>query len=270
MKALLSRGKTKLKSAYRKSASPNPSTTNVSANSQESGNHGQDSVVPERPLSCRENAAPGESLDVGHADSIGESVVLLETSDSSTAPHPADSNEESSENPVPSIQALPVSVAPPSADATVSSEFAMLDSSNAYSQGAYWYLAMKRLDESERNALKELNLTFDGDANGLGVAATAATKLPATKPSKPGFNDENASKLASLVSERINRLDDKAWRFRFRGRDIILRDLATKVATWLNKFKEIGDIVIQIDPIHAALPWAAIRFLLLVSFVLQA
>jgi hypothetical protein len=231
-------------------------------------------VVSERPLSCRENAAPSESLDVGNVDNIGESVVVLETSDSSTAPHPADSKEGSSENPAPSIQAFPASVeppsvAPPSADATVSSEFAMLDSSNVYSQDAYWYLAMKRLDESERKALKELNLTFDGDANGLGTAATATTKLPATKPSKPGFNDENASKLASLVSERINRLDDKAWRFRFRGRDIILRDLATKVVTWLNKFKEIGDIAIQIDPVHAALPWAAIRFLLLVSFVLQ-
>ena len=30
----------------------------------------------------------------------------------------------------------------------------------------------------------------------------------------------------------------------------------------MNKFKEVGDIAVQYDPGHAALPWAAIRFFL--------
>ena len=34
---------------------------------------------------------------------------------------------------------------------------------------------------------------------------------------------------------------------------------------WIRKFVEVGDIAIQYDPGHAALPWAAIRFLLQVS-----
>ncbi|KAI5811985.1 hypothetical protein BZA77DRAFT_153086 [Pyronema omphalodes] len=35
-----------------------------------------------------------------------------------------------------------------------------------------------------------------------------------------------------------------------------------KLLNWLDKFKEIGDIVVQYDPAHAALPWAAFRFIL--------
>ena len=31
---------------------------------------------------------------------------------------------------------------------------------------------------------------------------------------------------------------------------------------WIGRFKEIGDIAIQYVPVHAALPWAGVRFLL--------
>lgn len=34
---------------------------------------------------------------------------------------------------------------------------------------------------------------------------------------------------------------------------------------WVNKFKEVVDVAIQYDPVHAALPWAAVRFLLQVK-----
>lgn len=47
-----------------------------------------------------------------------------------------------------------------------------------------------------------------------------------------------------------------------RGREILVSDAATKTIIWLNKFKEIGDIIVQYDPTHAALPWAAARFFL--------
>lgn len=46
---------------------------------------------------------------------------------------------------------------------------------------------------------------------------------------------------------------------------IILRDLLEKVMVWVNKFKEVVDVAIQYDPVHAALPWAAVRFLLQVK-----
>lgn len=46
------------------------------------------------------------------------------------------------------------------------------------------------------------------------------------------------------------------------GKPLILRDLYAKIVTCINKFKAIGDIVVQYDPAHAALPWAAVRFVL--------
>ena len=55
------------------------------------------------------------------------------------------------------------------------------------------------------------------------------------------------------------------WEFEFRGRSVSLRYQADKIVSWLAKFKEVGDIAIQQDPSHAALPWAGIRFLLQVG-----
>lgn len=48
----------------------------------------------------------------------------------------------------------------------------------------------------------------------------------------------------------------------FRGKRIILRDVVMKIFGWIDKFKQIGDIVVQYDPGHMALPWAAFRFVM--------
>lgn len=53
----------------------------------------------------------------------------------------------------------------------------------------------------------------------------------------------------------------KRWKWRNRkGETIIVRDVFAKMVRWINKFKEIGDMVVQYDPAHAALPWAANSF----------
>jgi hypothetical protein len=46
------------------------------------------------------------------------------------------------------------------------------------------------------------------------------------------------------------------------GEEIIMRDVLERIMKWIHKFKEVGDVVIQYDPTHAALPWAGVRFLL--------
>jgi predicted nicotinamide N-methyase len=38
--------------------------------------------------------------------------------------------------------------------------------------------------------------------------------------------------------------------------------MATKIIAWLDKFKQVGNMVVQYDPHHFALPWAGVRFLL--------
>jgi hypothetical protein len=35
-----------------------------------------------------------------------------------------------------------------------------------------------------------------------------------------------------------------------------------KIIFWIDRFKDVGDNAVQYDPGHAALPWAAIRFIL--------
>ncbi|CAI7646113.1 unnamed protein product, partial [Penicillium crustosum] len=50
-----------------------------------------------------------------------------------------------------------------------------------------------------------------------------------------------------------------------KGKKIIIRDLLSKVAHWVELFKSVGDQVVQYDPCHAALPWAGARFLLQIA-----
>ena len=46
------------------------------------------------------------------------------------------------------------------------------------------------------------------------------------------------------------------------GKNLILRDVFGKIVGWIQKFKEIGDVAVQYDPVHASLPWAGVRLLL--------
>ncbi|GKT64007.1 ankyrin repeat domain-containing protein [Colletotrichum tofieldiae] len=55
----------------------------------------------------------------------------------------------------------------------------------------------------------------------------------------------------------------KRWKFtKPNGEVVIVRDVLEKIISWVQRFKETGDTIIQYDPAHAALPWAAVRFLL--------
>ncbi|KAH0149993.1 hypothetical protein KCU67_g10844, partial [Aureobasidium melanogenum] len=55
----------------------------------------------------------------------------------------------------------------------------------------------------------------------------------------------------------------KQWKIKEpNGDTIVVRDVVEKVVKWITKFKEIGDIAVQYDPVHASLPWAGVRFLL--------
>ena len=79
--------------------------------------------------------------------------------------------------------------------------------------------------------------------------------------------------LQDLTERAKTRAIEKRWRFRrpgLGGETVILRDLFSKIVTWINHFTRIGDIVVQYDPIHAALPWAGVCLLLQVTFSLSS
>ena len=100
-----------------------------------------------------------------------------------------------------------------------------------------WAVALSHLSVEDRQAI-----TFDGQG-GLDILKN----------------------LQILANEAKAKSIEKRWRCRRPGRGgetVILRDLFSKIATWINCFREIGDIVVQYDPSHAALPWAGVRFLL--------
>lgn len=54
----------------------------------------------------------------------------------------------------------------------------------------------------------------------------------------------------------------KRLKYKKGDKEIIIRDKIEKIVGWVNKFKEFGDQIVQYDPGHAALPWAAVRFFL--------
>ena len=58
---------------------------------------------------------------------------------------------------------------------------------------------------------------------------------------------------------------EKQWKFRTGSEIVPTRDPLGRIVAWINKFRDVGTIMMQYDPAHAAIPWAAIRFVLEVS-----
>ncbi|KAF8418313.1 hypothetical protein EV426DRAFT_679800, partial [Tirmania nivea] len=79
--------------------------------------------------------------------------------------------------------------------------------------------------------------------------------LKITQPS------DNMCAINTMI-EGILKKKERKWKIKFRGKKVVLRHVWMKILHWLDRFKEIGDIIMQFDPVHAALPWAGIRFLL--------
>lgn len=71
--------------------------------------------------------------------------------------------------------------------------------------------------------------------------------------------------LRAAADQKRQDCDNRRLKIHFNGKEIVLRDLTDKVVVWINKFKEIGDLAVNFDPVHAALPWAGVRFLLQVG-----
>jgi hypothetical protein len=80
----------------------------------------------------------------------------------------------------------------------------------------------------------------------------------------PNSSDVNLALEQALAAaqEKQSHCLEKRWRVTFAGREFILKEEADKVICWLNRVKQVGDVVVNVDPVHAGLPWAGIRLLL--------
>ncbi|KAF3287343.1 hypothetical protein TWF970_007069 [Orbilia oligospora] len=104
---------------------------------------------------------------------------------------------------------------------------------------------------------------------GNGPWAEAINKLPKDERELlvPGGQSIDSGEVIvnNFISE-IEGLRDKQksqeWKIEIGEHKIILRDISEKIIVWLKTFKEVGDIAVQYDPVHAALPWAGVRFML--------
>jgi len=74
-----------------------------------------------------------------------------------------------------------------------------------------------------------------------------------------------ASTLGAMTKGIVDGKKGKNWKIQLKGEEIVMRDVGMKILRWLDRFKQIGDIIVQYDPGHAALPWAGFRFLLKVK-----
>ena len=72
-------------------------------------------------------------------------------------------------------------------------------------------------------------------------------------------------KLLQTVQEKQELCSQRKWKLKKKtGEVVFLRDVLGKVAKSINRFREVGDVAVQFDPSHAALPWAGVRLVLVV------
>lgn len=74
--------------------------------------------------------------------------------------------------------------------------------------------------------------------------------------------------IRKAVQEKKELCIQRCWTYKkSNGETVMLRDQIEKVMVWVDKFKSVGDNAMQYDPVHAALPWAGVRFLLQVGWM---
>ena len=73
------------------------------------------------------------------------------------------------------------------------------------------------------------------------------------------------SLLSTVETQKADNINAQLVIRRRQEKPIVLREILAKIVNYINKFKEVGDIITQYDPAHAALPWAAVRLVLQVA-----
>lgn len=74
--------------------------------------------------------------------------------------------------------------------------------------------------------------------------------------------DDAFDKVHAQARELQQRSKIKRWSWNYRGRQIHLYEQADKLVRLLDRFKAVGDVVANVDPVHVGLPWAGVRAIL--------
>ncbi|KAF2117126.1 hypothetical protein BDV96DRAFT_571602 [Lophiotrema nucula] len=81
-------------------------------------------------------------------------------------------------------------------------------------------------------------------------------------PSSSSNTNGILSDILQAAEAKRTQVESDRWSINVLGKRIKVRTEAELVLKWLERFKQIGDIVVNADPIHAGLPWAAVRLLI--------
>jgi hypothetical protein len=101
----------------------------------------------------------------------------------------------------------------------------------------FWQEAFSRLSPETQDALEAVQPPWDASQSHVEASSVDDVLL--------------------LLSRQKENSERKEW--------TTIRDKISKIIDFLQKFKEVGDVAVSFDPVHAALPWAAFRFILMVS-----
>ncbi|GAB7334663.1 hypothetical protein MBLNU13_g06614t2 [Cladosporium sp. NU13] len=85
------------------------------------------------------------------------------------------------------------------------------------------------------------------------------------QPTNAVSADDAFDEVHAHARELQQRSKIKRWLWTYRGRQIYLFEQADKVVRLLDRFKAVGDIVANVDPIHISLPWAGVQAILEVA-----
>jgi hypothetical protein len=141
----------------------------------------------------------------------------------------------------------------------------------------YWSKALGRLDRRKRNRI-ERALAEQRETHGRNGRVDSNSKSGDAGESKPRVPDRLIATdrptswpdvLAEVCRQRQEEHKGKKWKLRFAGRDVNLRTTLENWVKFFNNIKQIGDVVVNVDPLHAGLPWAAIRLIITVCNLKQ-
>lgn len=87
---------------------------------------------------------------------------------------------------------------------------------------------------------------------------------PKDKGDLPLQEASDPAKLLDYINDQIDR-NKGGYVPLPNGERFFVRHALQKTAECVRRFVAVGDVAVQCDPLHAGLPWAALRFILQVS-----
>jgi len=100
----------------------------------------------------------------------------------------------------------------------------------------------------------------------------AAKELDKKDYDRVGPIEKNNANIVTNVLKSVQKKKDDCitnqWSYTSKGKKVKIRDLCDKIIHWTTKFEEVGDFIVSMDVTgHAALPWAAVKFVIEVSWI---